>query len=148
MRFFGAVAAVIFAVVLATVMVPTVSGLSHDMRADPVVAEAASCSTGAGESSCTLTLAAAHLHPDTIHMTVTQTAPGSQDRTAETSVGDDRRTLTVSGLGESIDYTFAVDYEREDPSNTEGGNDLIRLIPLLFTLGLVLLTVVGVLLAF
>lgn len=142
MRYFVAAGAVVVAMVCAAVFLPQVASLSHDARAEAVLAEAHACATAAGQTSCAIVLDHPHLHDTTVHLRVLETSPGSQDRTSATSVASDQQTLTISGLSPETAYQFAVDYEREHGALGPAGG-LLGAFPLLFTIGMLLLGVVA-----
>ena len=86
-----------------------VGGIAHDLRTD-AASDTPSCET-ALTTSCSFALAQAHMHFDTSNMTVTETSPGSEDRTSASTLDrDDRVTVTVTGLTASTTYNFAVAY--------------------------------------
>ena len=106
-------------VVLVIVVIAFVGGLNviteiaDDVRSTAVTNEAASCTTAAGATSCTVVLANAHIYFNTTDMNVLETSPGGTDRTAASTLNNrDRQTITVAGLAAATTYTFDVDYLR------------------------------------
>jgi len=67
------------------------------------------CSTGVGETTCTITLLVAHETATCTNLTVTETSPGSGAKTCG-GVAADKTTVTVTGLTASTSYTFSVAY--------------------------------------
>jgi hypothetical protein len=68
------------------------------------------CSTGVGETACSVTLAAASAFDGMGFVTVTETSPGSADRTGDSALAGNGVTLTVGDLVPSTAYTFGVSY--------------------------------------
>jgi hypothetical protein len=68
------------------------------------------CSTGVGETACSVTLAAASAFDGMDLVTVTETSPGSADRTGDSALAENGVTLTVGNLAPSTAYTFGVSY--------------------------------------
>lgn len=109
-RAIGASLILVVMVWLITASLPAIASTVSGVRTDPASETGLMCTTGVGETSCTLTLAAEHGWADTSDMTVTETSPGSADRTAQTTVQSDRTMILVSGLSPSTSYTFTVQY--------------------------------------
>lgn len=72
--------------------------------------ESLNCSTGVGQTSCDVTLSSASAFSGMEYVTVTETSPGSVDRTSGSTLASDGVTLTVGGLVASTAYTFDVGY--------------------------------------
>ena len=97
-------------VALALNFVPSLSTQVMTIRTQAQT-DALGC-TAAG-TTCTLTLTQSHENYGTDGMTVTETAPGAGDLTANASLDfRDRVTLTMSGLTDAVAYTSSVDYLR------------------------------------
>ena len=122
---------------------PTIVPLAEDARTDDASESALVCTTGAAATACSFTLAQIHEYNDTTQMTVTETAPGSVDRTANTTVASDRVTLTVASLATSTAYTFTTAYKIQAADISGPLNDLLRFLPLLIPLGLVALVLIA-----
>lgn len=133
-----------FATVIITVTLPAIAENISDVRTEASQETGLGCSTGVGETSCSVTLAAEHAYPDTTDMTVTETSPGSADWTSATTVGTDRATLTVTGLTASTSYTFTVDYRAVAANIGDPLNSVLTFVPFLWGLGGVLLVAVAV----
>lgn len=123
---------------------PTIVPLAEDARTDDATEVALVCTTGIADTSCAITLADIHEYNDTTQMTVTETAPGSGDRTSNTTVAADRVTLTIASLATSTAYTFTTAYKIQAADISGPLNDLLRFLPLLIPLGLVALVLIAV----
>ena len=97
-----------------------------------------SCSTGVGETDCAITLPSQHEYTTMSFVTVTETSPGSGDKTSETTIASSRDQLTVTGLLASTSYNFDVDYKEQNDAVDNGGNELLRQMPWAAPLGLLL----------
>jgi len=141
MRVVLAALTLVFAVVFGVMLLPNIGDELHRIRADET-SGSLNCSTGVGESECDVTLPSAHFFAGGEFLTVTETSPGSGVRTA--TLAADQTTVTVSGLSAETAYTFAVAYEVANPnlSNASGADDLLRVFPFLFVIGVVVIGVV------
>ncbi len=133
----SAVLSIGFGFAILAAMLPDIVDRSETVRTNTSQETGLNCSTGVGEMSCDVTLTAMHAYPNTTAMTVTETSPGSADRTALSSLNaSDRTTLSVGGLSASTAYTFTVDFAVVD-SNVSGSlNQLLASLPLLLVVGL------------
>ena len=138
----------IFVVTLVIAVLPTIASEVTDVRTDPSSQVGLGCSTGVGETSCTLTLAADHAFPDTSAMTVTETAPGSVDRTSTTTVQTDRSMITIAGLTASTAYTFDVDYVVVAANVSTELNAMLTFLPFIIGVGAFILVVAAVIIGF
>jgi len=127
-------------VVTILVLLPDISQALEDARTDSST-EIVACTTGAEDTSCSVLLAAPHEYSTTAGMIVTETAPGSTVRTAESKVSVSRQSVAVASLSTSTAYTFSVTYAIRAANVSAGGNDLLRLF-----IPLVLIILVGALL--
>ena len=107
----GGIVGLVIAFLLIVEALPEITPKAEDTRTNQVDENGLACATGAGETSCSVTLAQEHAFASTAYMTVTEASPGSADRTASTVVdADDRVTLAISGLSPSTSYTFDVNH--------------------------------------
>ena len=138
----GAIFGLLLCTAFAIAFLPNVANLTNTARTDPQTQSGLTCTT-TGAGVCTLTLAYKHMHADTSGMTVTETAPSSSIQTANTTVGTDRTTLTITGLANTTLYTFTVVYEKIDAqaSDATGLADFLNLAPFIFVL---MMLVVGI----
>ncbi len=145
-RTITAVVALGILVIALLVMLPEISQLLEAARTDASTETGLTCNTGAS-TSCSITLAAAHQYATTAAMTVTETSPGSVDRTGATSIAANSVTLTVAGLTTSTAYTFTVDYAIQAANVGDGTADLLRVfmpvLAILLVAALLLGTIVG-----
>jgi hypothetical protein len=118
-----AVFALLIVAGLAIVLTSTVLGESEQLRTDDA-SEALACMTGAGETTCDLSLADPHAYSTSEWLTVRETSPGSGTHPASPAVGDPS-TVTVSGLTENTSYAFAVDYRVVDATFSVSNMDAI-----------------------
>jgi hypothetical protein len=137
-----------FAVLIVTATLPKVASTIASVRTDAAQDAGLNCSTGSGETSCEITLTDESAYPDTSAMTVTETSPGSADRTSSTTVQADRTTLTIAGLTASTSYTFTVDYDAVAADIDGPLNSLLVFVPFLWGIGALVLVVVAVVVGF
>ena len=147
LRAAGIIVGVFVLFILIMAATPIIADLTHDEQAT-AVSENDSCATGAG-TSCSVTLDNAHIHAGTTHMTVTETSPGSSDRTATSSLSNvDRTTLTISSLTTATTYNFTIAYERRNSNITAQVNDMLSIFPAGFFFGFFVLIGIAVVMAF
>lgn len=109
MRSAASMLGLFFLVVLSLGALNPLADRVTDARSD-AASDALSCSTGVGETSCALTLASPHLFDTMTGVTVTETAPGSGDRTDDASIGGNQSEVVVEELTASTSYDFTVAY--------------------------------------
>ena len=81
-----------------------------DTRTNDKTETSLSCSTGAGETECDVTLESDHFwSPGNAGLVVTETSPSSVVRTSDSSAS--ANVVTVAGLSGSTSYTFTVSYQ-------------------------------------
>lgn len=134
----------VFVIVIVTVTLPAITAANEDVRTDSAQETGLSCSTGVGETTCTLTLAAAHAYPDTSGMVVTETSPGSTDRTSAATVQADRTMVALTGLTASTSYMFTVDYAVVATNVSSGLNAFLSFVPFLWGFGGLVMAAVAV----
>ena len=147
MRVFMSLFGVMVAAVLGISFAQPIASLVHDARAYNVTNEAHGCTTALAATSCTVTLDHTTVEQNTYNMTVDETSPGTVNRTSTTAVAEDYETLTISGLTASTTYAFSIDYQRDNPANTSATTGVLKVTPLLFVLGIVILGAVAAFLA-
>ncbi len=123
--------------VLATAL-PDIVSRSETVRTNAAQQTGLACNSGSG-TSCSVTLTSEHAHRDTTGVVITETSPGSVDRSSGGSLGTDRKTLTVSGLTTSTAYVFTVDYLTVDANVSGTLNQFLVSLPLLLVVGLLAL---------
>jgi|TARA_Y100000310_G_scaffold34971_2_gene33111 hypothetical protein len=123
------------------VLLPDISQTLEAARTDPFT-ESVACTTGAAESACSVALASPHEYSTTDQMTVTETAPGAADHTANATLAESRQSVSVASLSTSTAYTFSIDYAIRAANVDQGANDLLRLF-----IPMALLILIGALLA-
>jgi len=146
-----AIGAVIFFVLTATFILAGLPGIADqiaEVRTEPTQDVGLGCSTGTGETSCTITLTQEDAYPDTTDMVVTETSPGSVDRTNQSTVQADRLMIAVTGLVQSTAYVFTVDYQIVDAQVSDGLNSVLSFMPFLVAIGGLVLVVVAVIIGF
>lgn len=124
-------------------IMPDIVNRNEDVRTDAAEDTGLTCSTGAGETSCSITLDVEHEYSDTSQMTVSETSPSTVDRTATTTVGSDRKTLTITGLTANTSYIFDVDYRQQAANVSDGLNDFMRVLPPIVVIGFFALVVIA-----
>ena len=114
---------ILFAMLLVTF--PIVSQFNEETRTQEAAATF-SCNTGAGVTSCVLTLPTQHEYSDTQLITVSQTLPSPADVTANTAIAGDRVSLTVSSLLELTAYEFDADYFEVSDEVPSAVNEMLK----------------------
>jgi len=118
------------------VMLPEIISLNETARTQPAQDVGIGC-TSDTSGACTTTISSAHEYSTPAFMTVTETSPGSVDRTASTTVGATRVTLAITGLNTTpTAYTFTVDYMERHALLSEGANEFLQRLPLILVIGL------------
>ncbi len=118
------------------VMFPEIISLNETARTQPAQNVAVGCTSDTA-GVCTVTITSGHEYSTNAFMTVTETSPGSVDRTAGTTPQTDRTMLTVTGLSTTpTAYTFTVDYMERNALLSEGANEFLSRLPLILVIGL------------
>ena len=125
--------------IVLAVILPDVMDAAETARTELATQTGMSCTPGAGETSCDVTLDTEHAYAITDGMTVTETAPGSTDRTDDTTVGADRLTLTIAGLTALQPYTFTVEHRVVDPTVSPQAAGLVERFGFLLIVGVTVL---------
>lgn len=128
-RIAGAIIFIVVGGYLLLAFLSPMASNAHTVRVD-AASEALGCTTASGATTCGVTLANAHAHGDTSHLTITETSPGAGARTGTLALTD-RTALTVTGLTASTVYTFTVAYEVVDSDIESDLGELLRFWPLL-----------------
>lgn len=114
-------------------------------RTEAVTEAGLTCSTGVGEASCSVTASQVHAFVDAgAGATVTETSPGSGDRTADATLGSDGLTWTVSNLDPSTNYEFTIDHLVVDSDIPSWTAELLHQFPVMWLLGGVVVLVAGI----
>lgn len=143
MKLLGIAVAILLVLFLSLALFPLFASLANKTRVT-ATSEGLSCITAAGETSCNLNLTDAHMHFDTTEMTVTETSPGSGDRTAGTVVRiSDRQQIAVSGLSGGTSYNFTVAYLKQATDVSDMMADVLNLAPVFFLFGPLALIVIA-----
>lgn len=130
-------------VVLVAVFGQIVS-LANEARTVEVIEAGLTCTTGAGSTSCAVTLVSPHAFAFAADgMTVLETSPGSADRTSTSTLASNRTTLTVAGLSASTAYTFTVTHDTDDTNNNVILNTVLERMGLWIGLAIVAMLAVG-----
>lgn len=131
----GAVATLGLAFAFLVVLLPDIISGAEAARTEDA-SEALNCSTGVSDTSCDLSLTDEHAYAGTTELTVTETSPGSGDRTSDSTVGTDRVTITVASLATSTAYQFDVDHRIVDPNVSAMLDGVMSRFGILIVLGL------------
>ena len=124
------------------ILFPDIVSLSETARTQAATSTPGCTSDTAGV--CTITLDSDHQYSTTTFMTVTETSPGSADRTSGTTVGSDRAILTVTGLNTTpTAYLFSVDYLERNALVSEATNEVLARIPLILVIGALAVGIAG-----
>lgn len=106
---------------------PALISSSDDLRSI-AASESHSCTTSAG-GVCSIDLDGETYKYNTEGMTVTETSPGAADRTAATTVSDDRTSISITGLTALTAYTFTVAYREVDPDLNSAYTSILNVSP-------------------
>lgn len=98
--------------------------------------EGLTCTTGAAESACDITLSDEHAYATETELTVTETSPGAGDVTGNSSLDPNRVTITVSSLATSTVYQFDVDHKIVDSGVSTLLNSVLSRFGLIVVVGL------------
>ena len=133
----GAIVFIIVSGYLLLAFLPPLASNAHTVRVNSA-SESLGCTTAAGATTCVVTLANAHGHGDTSHLTITETSPGAGARSGTLALTD-RTALTITGLTAATTYVFTTAYEVVDSDIESDLGELLRFWPLLLlaTLGVV-----------
>ena len=133
----GAILTLGMAFAVLAIMLPDIVTGAESARTENA-AEVLGCTTGVAIPACDVNLTLGeHAYADTTAMTVTETSPGAGDRTAGTTVGVDRVTLTIASLSAtSTPFIFDVDYKIVDPDVSTLLNSILSRFGILIVLGL------------
>jgi len=127
------------AVVITTLMMPSIVNLSESARTTDVTDSGTACATGS-DTYCIITLSETSQYSGTSTVSVIETSPASGLRD-ETVLADDRVTLTVNGLTTSTSYIFDVTFKGKPANVSDYTNDLLRQLPLIIIIGTVAIAV-------
>lgn len=123
---------------------PDIIATTDDMRSVATTEAGKTCTTD-GAGACTISLGGETYKFDTEGMTVTETSPGSADRTSQTTVSADRTEITIASLSPTTGYTFTIVYQAIDTDLTIGFATALGLVPIVFIVVMVASIVLGLL---
>ena len=132
--------------VISTSMMAGVNETMETARSRAVQETNLSCNVPVDKTSCTFTLAEASQYTSTTQMTITETSPGSNvNRTNASSVGSDRKTITVTGLVASTNYLFTTDFKGVAAGVDNTTSQVMALLPLLIVFGVLIISMLWLL---
>ena len=103
---------VVGAVIALWMGIPWVLGTAEAARTQMAGETGLVCATGAGETTCSVSLAVPAAYADMTGATVTETAPGPGDRTGDSTMASSQTSIAVADLVENTSYTFDLVYPR------------------------------------
>jgi len=139
-----------FGFFILSIMFNPIASKVNDLRTDQQIDTGLACSTGSA-TECTVTLTEKSAYePVAPNWTVTETSPGSVNRTATSVLSSNLQDVTVSGLTASTSYVFTIDYYKVDTNveNATSLNSVLKRFNLLIVIGLLIILVVGAGLSF
>tara|TARA_R110002012_G_scaffold317703_1_gene534642 strand:- start:5960 stop:6439 length:480 start_codon:yes stop_codon:yes gene_type:complete len=142
---------VAFGFLILTVTIFPISQKVNALRTTQLTDAGLACATGAGETSCTVTLSALSAYePVAFNGTVTETSPSSVVRTSTSILNSSLNTVTISGLTQNTSYLFDVQYYKvtDSVANASHLDSLLKRFNLLYVVGTLLVLVIGVGLSF
>ena len=142
---------VAFGFLILTVTIFPISQKVNALRTSSITDTGLACATGAGETTCTVTLTNKSAYePVAFNGSVTETSPSTVIRTSTSILNSSLNTITISGLTQSTSYLFDVEYFKV--SDAVAGathlDSLLKRFNLLFVVGTLLVLVIGVGLSF
>lgn len=135
----GAIVVIVIAVVIGLSLMPVVVTSTHDAGASGRSDVFNGVATGAGETSKNVTLTQPHFHTDCTHITITSSL-GTDNPTCG-AYNASTRTVTVNGLTASATRNLTVNYEVDALASFAGAGAILKLVPLVFIGGLIVLAV-------
>lgn len=147
MKLLMGIVAIILFVSFALAFVPSAGSAIHTTR-QTSASESLSCTVAVGGNSCSVTLSDPHVHGTLAHATITETAPGSVNRTSSSSLAvSNHQTVTVGNattpLTASTTYTFAIAYEKRATGVSVLFDDLAKLIVPIIVVAVIVGTTIG-----
>ena len=136
--FLVAIFSMFAAVVVLTQAFPDLWSEVEEARTADVTESSKSCSTGAGVTECSFSLLQENAYNNTHGLTITETSPGSADRSASASIAMERKQVTVAGLTPSTSYVFDVEFKGVNPALSDDANNLLERFALVVVGGIVL----------
>lgn len=130
-----------------SVMLLPISQRVNDLRTDTQTDNGLACTTAIAATSCIVTLSTESAYePSAPNWTVTETSPGAGDKTADSTLGSNLQSVTISGLAGSTAYTFNATYFRVNTAVASATNldSILKRFNLILTIGTMAVLVVGV----
>ena len=130
-----------------TIMLGPISKQVNELRTDAQTDTGLACTTGAAETSCTATLSNQSAYePTAPNWTVTETSPGSSDKTSSSTLDSNLTSVTISGLSNRTSYVFSIEYFKVNAEVNSATNldSVLKRWNLLMVVGLMAILVVGV----
>ena len=130
-----------------TIMLGPISKQVNELRTDAQTDTGLACTTGAAETSCTVTLTNKSAYePSAPNWVVTETSPGSSDKTSSSILDSNLESVTISSLSNNTSYVFTVEYFKVNAEVQSATNldSVLKRWNLLLVVGLMAVLVVGV----
>jgi hypothetical protein len=123
-----------FGFIVLAVTLPDIMGHVEAARTNAAT-EIDVCTTNAN-GDCVIGLSAAHANSDSAGLFITETSPGSGDRSSNGELQSNLQTINMSGLTALTAYTFTLDYLVVDANVSGSLNQLLTAFPILLVVGL------------
>ena len=135
-----------FGFFILSVTILPISQRVNELRTDTQQDTGLGC-TGTAANECLITLSNKSAYePIAPNWTVTETSPGSVDRTAQSVLDSNLQNVTISGVVNGTPYVFTVDYYKVDTSVASATHldSILKRFNLILVVGTMAVLVVGV----
>lgn len=135
-----------FGFFILSVTILPISQRVNELRTDTQQDTGLGC-TGTAANECLITLSNKSAYePIAPNWTVTETSPGSVDRTAQSVLDSNLQNVTISGVVNGTPYVFTVDYYKVDTTVASATHldSILKRFNLILVVGTMAVLVVGV----
>ena len=135
-----------FGFFILSVTILPISQRVNELRTDTQQDTGLGC-TGTAANECLITLSNKSAYePIAPNWTVTETSPGSVDRTAQSVLDSNLQNVTISGVVNGTPYVFTVDYYKVDTTVASATHldSILKRFNLILVVGTIAVLVVGV----
>ena len=135
-----------FGFFILSVTILPISQRANELRTDTQQDTGLGC-TGTAANECLITLSNKSAYePIAPNWTVTETSPGSVDRTAQSVLDSNLQNVTISGVVNGTPYVFTVDYYKVDTTVASATHldSILKRFNLILVVGTIAVLVVGV----
>lgn len=135
-----------FGFFILSVTILPISQRVNELRTDTQQDTGLGC-TGTAANECLITLSNKSAYePIAPNWTVTETSPGTVDRTAQSVLDSNLQNVTISGVVNGLSYQFTVDYYKVDTTVASATHldSILKRFNLILVVGTMAVLVVGV----